>query len=302
MTAYDFDRTARAWLQDGPVVMSDRAVQAALDEVHLTRQRRPLWTTWRNAPVNPNLVRLAATAAAVVLVAVIGVNLLPGGNPPGGQPTNSPNVTTSPASSLTAEPSAVARAVDITYDPYPFRLSLTLPAGWEGTDGDFVVQKPYSGDPPRTLAIATWIVGNVYTDGCQWEGSLLNPPLGPSVDDLANALSGLEDRETTVPVDVVLDGFAGKELEMTIPDIDFATCDNSEFRSWVDPTGIPRFHQGPLEHSRILILDVDGTRVLIFGRNFPASSAADVAALNQLIDTIQIEVVERPTAAPLASP
>ena len=302
MTAYDFDRTARAWLQDGPVVMSDRALQAALDEVHLTRQRRPLWTAWRNAPMQLNLVRIAGTAAAVALVAVIGINLLPGGNPPGGQATISPTATTSPASSPTAEPSAAARDVDITYDAYPFRLTLTLPSGWDGNDGDFVVQKPYSGDPPRTLAIATWVVGNVYTDGCQWEGSLLNPPLGPTVEDLANAISGLEDRETTVPVDVVLDGFAGKELEMTIPDIDFAGCDNAEFRSWVDPTGIARFHQGPLEHSRILILDVDGTRVLIFGRNFPASSAADVAELDEIIDTIRIEVVEGPTAAPLASP
>ena len=302
MTAYDFDRTARAWLQDGPVVMSDRALQAALDEVHLTRQRRPPWTTWRNATVNSYLARIAATAAAVVLVAVIGVNLLPGDNPPGSQPTGSPAATTSPTASPAAEPSAAARDVDITYDPYPFRLTLTLPSGWDGTDGAFVVQKPYGGDPPRTLAIATWVVGNVYTDGCQWEGSLLNPPLGPTVDDLANAISGLEDRETTVPVDVVLDGFVGKELEMTIPDIDFASCDNGEFRSWVDPTGIARFHQGPLEHSRILILEVGGTRVLIFGRSFPASSPADVAELDQIIDTIQIEVVEGPTAAPLASP
>ena len=47
MTENDFDRTARAWLEDGPTVMSDRALHAALDEIHVTRQRRARWPAWR---------------------------------------------------------------------------------------------------------------------------------------------------------------------------------------------------------------------------------------------------------------
>ncbi len=36
----DFDRIAQSWLQDGPTEMPDRSLQAALDEVHVTSQRR----------------------------------------------------------------------------------------------------------------------------------------------------------------------------------------------------------------------------------------------------------------------
>ena len=41
-TQTDFERLTKAWLEDGPTVMSDRALQAALDEVHLT-EPMALW-------------------------------------------------------------------------------------------------------------------------------------------------------------------------------------------------------------------------------------------------------------------
>lgn len=302
MTGTDFDRTARAWLQDGPVVMSDRALQAALDEVHQTRQRRAIWPAWRNAPMNTTVFRFAALAAGVLVIAVLGFSILPGIGP--GGPTTPAPTTPAPTPTLATPPSAdpSPRAVGITFDPaLPFRLLLTLPPGWSGEDGSFVVQK-YGGALPNGMAIATWIVGNVYTDGCNWSGTLRDPAVGPTVDDLANAISGLEDRVTTAPADVTVDGYAGKELEMTIPDVDFTTCDQGEFRSWTALDGSSRFHQGPLEHSRILILDVDGTRVLVFGRSFPGTSPADLAELNTILDTMQIDGRAASTGAPSASP
>ena len=44
----DFDRLAQAWLPDGPTEMPDRALQAALDEVHVTPQRR-FGAAWRTS-------------------------------------------------------------------------------------------------------------------------------------------------------------------------------------------------------------------------------------------------------------
>ena len=40
MNDNEFDLAARAWLDDGPTRMSDRAVPSALEEIHTTRQRR----------------------------------------------------------------------------------------------------------------------------------------------------------------------------------------------------------------------------------------------------------------------
>ena len=47
MNENEFGLVARAWLDDGPTRMSDRALLSALEEIHTTRQRRALWPAWR---------------------------------------------------------------------------------------------------------------------------------------------------------------------------------------------------------------------------------------------------------------
>ena len=61
MSENEFDRTAQGWLQDGPTRMSDRALQAALDEVHVTRQRRLWWQPRRFLAMNTPMRRAGAT-------------------------------------------------------------------------------------------------------------------------------------------------------------------------------------------------------------------------------------------------
>ena len=52
MNENEFDLTARAWLDDGPTRMSDRALLSALEEIHTTRQRRAVWPARRATPVS----------------------------------------------------------------------------------------------------------------------------------------------------------------------------------------------------------------------------------------------------------
>ena len=82
MTTNDFDRTARLWLEDGPTQMSDRALTAALDEIHVTPQRRAWWPA-RRLPKMNTPIQFAAGAASLAIVVVValavdGFNLLPG--------------------------------------------------------------------------------------------------------------------------------------------------------------------------------------------------------------------------------
>ncbi len=73
MTENEFDWTARAWLEDGPTRMSDRALLSALEEIHTTRQRRALWPAWRARLGLPDIglrrVSMALGGAAVVVLA-----------------------------------------------------------------------------------------------------------------------------------------------------------------------------------------------------------------------------------------
>ncbi len=98
MTDNDFDQTARAWLDDGPTRMSDRALLSALAEIHTTRQRRAVWPAWRATPVSI-FIRVASAAVLVVAVGLLAVNVVPrqpDGSSVGG-PTPSPSAVDFPS-------------------------------------------------------------------------------------------------------------------------------------------------------------------------------------------------------------
>jgi hypothetical protein len=121
MNENEFDRTARAWLEDGPTRMSDRAVLSALEEIHTTRQRRAWWPARRATPVNI-FVRAAIAAVLVVGVGLLAINVLPrqsDGSGVGGQPTASPS-----PSRFARRPPQSASVVIPDYDTTPPRPRL----------------------------------------------------------------------------------------------------------------------------------------------------------------------------------
>src|SRR5262245_25228723 len=110
-TTTDFDRLARAWLDDGPTQLSDRALDAALTDVHLTRQRRALRVPWR-FPQMPAPSR-AAGVAVLVLVALVagGAIWYVGQSPDPSPPLTSDSPVPSLGPSPTPAPSVAARVL-----------------------------------------------------------------------------------------------------------------------------------------------------------------------------------------------
>jgi hypothetical protein len=93
MNENEFDHAARAWLDDGPTRMSDRALLSALEEIHSTRQRRALWPAWRATPVSI-FARVATAAVLAVAVGLMAINVVqrqPDGSNVGG-PSPSPSL------------------------------------------------------------------------------------------------------------------------------------------------------------------------------------------------------------------
>jgi hypothetical protein len=84
-------RLVRSWLEEGVTRLPDRVLDAVLDRVPATPQRRSGWSAWRSYRMN-TYARLAAVAAVVVLVAVVGYRFLPGNDGVGG-PGPSPTPT-----------------------------------------------------------------------------------------------------------------------------------------------------------------------------------------------------------------
>jgi hypothetical protein len=111
MTDNDFDRTARAWLEDGPAELPDRVLRAALDEIHVTRQHRT-WRSMRRAQQMNNPIRIwVAAAAAVVVIALVGISLMPKSGSVGGPGlTPAPTLTAGPTATATPSPSLAGAA------------------------------------------------------------------------------------------------------------------------------------------------------------------------------------------------
>lgn len=146
----------------------------------------------------------------------------------------------------------------------------------------------YSGFGVGSAEVFFDFVSNIYTDGCQWE--FVDPPIGPTVDDLVAAWAEVPDLAATAPVDVTVDGYAGKQIELTIPDYTAGECRSTLFGIFSVPHSIPpgRWATAPDQHLTMHVLDVDGTRLVIAESAFPSTLPQNGAALDAIVASIQI--------------
>ena len=70
-------RIVLSWLREDAYQNPERMLLRALDEVDATPQRRSSWPARRSSEMG-NLAKVLVATAAVVAVAVVGINLLPG--------------------------------------------------------------------------------------------------------------------------------------------------------------------------------------------------------------------------------
>ncbi len=301
-----------AYLEDGPMELPERAYDAVRSEIDHTRQRVVLGP-WRVPDMN-NFTRFAIAAAAVLVIAVVGVTLLPrlGGV---AAPTTAPTAQPATAQpSATTPPSAPALFPDLSDQVAPgtyfwagfgngSTLTFTMPAGWASA---YSVANKHRGGPAE-IAFGPWTIANIYADPCQWQGSLLEPAVGPTVDDLATALVAQEGRNASAPTDVTLGGRSAQRIELSVsPDLDMATCDRGIIRTWVTPgengadwpAGEEYYGPRSGQLNVTYIVDLGDARLVFDTWHMPGTSAADLAELDAIIESIQIQPGVSPTPTP----
>ncbi len=296
-TDREVTRVVRSWLEDGVTALPDRVLDAVLDQVPATPQRRSLRPPRRFTDMN-NIGKVLIAAAAVVVVAFVGLYFLPRDSGPGGPaPTPSPSLTTTPTPS--ASPGVAIgpldpgtyRIDDANRTPVPF--TFTVPAGWAGRTDGYVYK---NADQPEEVAFVTSVVTDVYTDACKSEGALAE--VGPTVDDLVRALVDQVGSDASTPVDVTLGGYPAKRIDISVPaDLDTATCryPGIGIQIWADPAeteflAIPVDPANPVaDLSLVYIADVNGDRVVIITGHSPGASTTDIAELDAIIESISFQ-------------
>jgi hypothetical protein len=296
-TDRDVTRIVRSWLDEGVTALPDRVLDAVLDQIPATPQHRASWLVRRFPPMNNNIVRVGIAAAAVVIAAILVIRFLPGGNigqnaeaTPTPVPTPVPTASPSPRPIPGADAAGRATLHPGTYvagDPFSLRLTLTVPAGWQGfIGGPYLVDLQWVGQPG---GISFQIFDAVSADPCHPEQGFLNPPPGPSVDDLATVLANMPGVKVTDLSDVSVDGYSGKQLTISAPD-SFAGCTLSSdgYVIWQLPLGSTHgMYSG--ERDRVWILDVAGKRLVIVVSADPAYTDQQRAELQAIFDSIRIK-------------
>lgn len=165
------------------------------------------------------------------------------------------------------------------------RLEITIPDGWEAPPDSDVIhpEGPGSSEGPDGAAL---IIGwsnraGLHSDPClPAEYEAPDIAVGPTVEDLVDAIRAHPLLEVSEPVDVELGGYRGRFLTLTAPS-DISRCDS--WRPW-EP-GI--YAQGPGNIWNLWIIDVDGLRMVLLAQEFPGTPAEDKAELREMVESIR---------------
>lgn len=156
-TNRDFDRIASGWLAEGPTELADRVLDAALDEVHLTNQRRRPTVLWRIDTMSTPM-RLAAGIAVIAMLGVASIALLNRGPAIGNSPTPTPSASATPRESAPSTPTP--RPSPTPIDPTSWTRFTSARHGYSARyPGDWGLTPATA---PATLADLTAAVAAVY--------------------------------------------------------------------------------------------------------------------------------------------
>jgi hypothetical protein len=300
-TRPDLDRFISEWLDaQAPDGAPERWLEASRARIRTTQQRRAPWPA-RRVPTMNKAISIVAAAAAVVVAAIIGVQVLGDGGVGAAPPSDG---LTSFAPSPSAAASAVAGPVDFTG---------LEPGGTELGAGTYVItyaspvevtftvpDEPFRGWPSAWFkALYDWgpwhqtnaarlgavIVENVYADPCSPELGMVDPPVGPAVDDLVDALAAMPGADN--PRLVNFDGYGGWLIQLTGQERP-AGCVEEPFVWQTTRGGESLMLPDHGDTTRVWVLDVEGNRLVIWAtEDFGFQYSAE---MQRLVDSIEIDV------------
>jgi len=279
-TDRDTTRIVRSWLEEGTTVIPDRVLDNVLDQVPATHQRRAWWPARRFPILNTTALRIGIVAAVLVIAAVVGWRLLPGSVSPGGPPA--PTVKPTPIPRLNNQGSLPAGRYQVDAS-LPMMVTVAVPNGWS-TDTNWVVIGPKGNQAPNGMAIRFHTVKNLLVHPLSPSDGAITPPVGPSVDDLVNAMINHRDWTTTGPSPITIDGYLGQVVHVTLP----AGTSNATpfYLSGDELDGTYGWVAGQVFD--IYVVDVGGKRLVIEAFHYPGTSAEDLAAQQAVLDSIQL--------------
>lgn len=263
------------------------AIRAQLPSTY----QRPAWWPARRFPEMNSMMKLSLAAAAVVVAALIGFGFLVAPNVGGpGLDDTSPSPSASASEAAERADFAAYSAGPLVAGEYAFthiegiQVVFTVGSGWERNIPNNVV---WTVEDDKA-SMAAFTIGNLYVDPCQPELGLVEPAVGPTVDDLATALEAVPGLTFAAPTPVTRDGVLGVRMDYVPPDGFGADCGSAtgDIVLGADTDGVDVYAPSGDQPISYYIYDVDGTRVVITA-NYTEFRAP--AHLDEVLDSIRFE-------------
>jgi hypothetical protein len=287
-------RIVRSWLEEGRTTLPDHILDAVLADLPATHQRRPLWPARRIDDMHA-FAKFAMAAAAVLVVAVVGINLLPKTDGVGGglaSLTPSPTASLAPTAAPSPSPSVLEFFPDgaVSVGRHSMvrsgkTFSVDMPTGWTAHDGFRI----YTQGGQAAFIFWSDAPGNVFADPCAHEP--LDPPAGDTPAELAAAVSSIPGTDlVSGPLDLTVGGYPAKLVTIQVRE-DIA-CAAESFLLWYrEANGATdgRWPDARGDTINVWIIDVDGTLVWIDGSWSLNTTPTLHDEMRQIVDSIRFE-------------
>jgi hypothetical protein len=240
-------------------------------------------------------MRIAVATLAVAAFALGGYALL---NMPGMGPGSEASPSASPSPKALpqlhrSEPSLLPPgeyAVDQRFDA---GFTMTLPDDWTGLEhksGFALLIKTQGarqfGSVPNLALLGLYKIAGAFADPCQDEAPLDPAPQG--VDGFVEAITHEVGVNAGPVTDTVVGGLPAKAFDIA-PTIDYESCPNQPASLWTFyEIGLtPAYENNTGGRSRIWLVDVHGTLILINAELTELATDADARELNRMVDSIE---------------
>ncbi len=282
----DLNRLLDAWFAEGPVQVADRVIDDTANRIARQRQL-PAWRlrSWR-FPTMSTPLKLVAIGAALVAALAAGAVFV-GGGASNMTATPSPTLAPTATPSLSPVPLKAGSLAPGTYlvTPYeanPLRWTVSVPAGWSAFEEFAIVGPERPGNIGTALLLGTKV--GVPTDSCNAMGT----PPAATVDDFIAAVQARDDWDVSEPVDVTVDGYTGRRIDIELP-ADVGACgSNSDYWVTTEDSKDGFYAQAPSNRFTFWALDVEGVPWVFLRSTFAAVPAEEISETDAMVESSRI--------------